>query len=101
VQDSRHVGHPKPLPDAGHRRQDLACDDNGLVDALELAEAPVAGAAWLARRMRLAEVLDQGAVAAMRGGGVALHLAEVLAVALAQLVVRFEQALPTQEIGWR
>ena len=51
--------------------------------------------------MRLAEVLDQGAVAAMRGGGVALHLAEVLAVALAQLVVRFEQALPTQEIGWR
>ena len=81
--------------------KDLSRDDDGVVDAFELAEAPVAGVTGQARGVRLAEVLDQGAVAALRGGGVTLHLAKVLAVALAQLVVRLEQALPPQEIGRR
>ena len=101
VQDGRNVGHAEPLADARHARQDLAGDDDRFLDALELAEAPVARAARPARRIRLAEVLDQRAVAAVRRGGVALHLAQVLSVAVAQLVVRFEQALPAQEVGRR
>ena len=99
MQDGGDVGHAEPLADACHARQDLARDYHRFLDPFELAKAPVARVATTASGVRLAEVLDQRAMAAVRGRRVALHLAQVLPVAVAHLVVGLEQTLPAQEVG--
>ena len=64
------------LLDARHARADLLRQDQRIVDALDLAEADVAGAA-VGALVGLAEVLDERLVPALEGAGVALHLAQV------------------------
>ncbi len=54
-----------------------------------------------ARRVRLAEVLDQGAMTAARAGGVALHVAQQRARALAPLAVVLEHLPPAHEVAAR
>ena len=88
------------LLDARHARADLLRQDQRIVDALDLAEADVAGAA-VAALVGLAEVLDQRLVPALEGAGVALHLAQVGDVGFAQLARQLHDPAPLQEVGGR
>ena len=88
------------LLDARHARADLLRQDQRIVDALDLAEADVAGAA-VAALVGLAEVLDQRLVPALERAGVALHLAQVGDVGFAQLARQLHDPAPLQEVGGR
>src|SRR4029434_4443024 len=72
AQHRRHMADAPALPRAGHGREDLLAEYPRRVDAFELTEAPVAGAAGGCVEV-LAEVLDERAMAAPRGRRVPLH----------------------------
>ena len=92
------VARPPRLPDPRDARQDLLCERPRVGDRIELLEAPVARAA-VVTVVRLAEILDQRAMAAPRPRGVALHVAQQGARALAPLAVGLEHLPPADEIA--
>ena len=130
AQDVGHVAGAVPLVAPHDAREDLLGDDLAVLDGLELAEADVAGSAaggggGVLGRLRggrcralvglplLAEVLDQGPVAADGGDGEGPDVAEPVQGALELLRVRgdalrgrlgcapLDEALPPVEVRAR
>ncbi len=91
---------PKRWPTRATHERTFCATTRGLVDPLEFAEAPVARVAGSAAP-GFAEVLDERPVTAVCGRRVALDVAEMLAVCVAQLAVLFEQRFPAEEVGGR
>ena len=72
-QDVDDVAHAPALVEPDYRRENLLADGGGVVEALQLLEAPVARLAGVAR-IALTEVLDEYAMPAPRPGRIPLYL---------------------------
>src|SRR5882672_7025288 len=95
-EDVRDVRRAPGLLHARDAREHLAGERDRIGDGVELLQAPVARAA-AGTVVGLAEILDQRAMPAAGAGGIALHVAEQRARALAPLAIGFEHLLPADE----